>query len=513
MRSAPMLKDASPRRWFHSSRSDPTAGQESAASVWRRFRAWGQSGTSLSRQFTLLSLVVISLITLALCLVLSASLRRDLLEREWGLTADFIRTEARQGLSAADFADPFSPQAQMHFDRFYEQTVLMPEIVRVKIYGPNMVVVWSDEPRLRGQRFDNPQLVQAFDGQTTVNIDDAEEKGENVYENEFAQLVEVYVPIVFPGSSRVAGVIETYKTPRTVYARLRRGQLTVIATALAGGLFLYVCLAWFVHRAGRRIEDQHAALEQRTRELTVTNSELREVQSQLLAAERLAAIGEVVAAVAHGIRNPLANIRAAAQVARMDTEAAAPSALVPKSLTNIMAEVDRLDSRLTELLQFIRPVSPPREPVDINRLLQDTLSMVAGRLSATRGTVTEQLAPSLPAVLGSRMLLEQVFLSLIGNAVEALPSQGGQITIRTGCATNGGGPSVFAEVRDTGVGIAAEHLPRVFEPFYTTKAQGTGLGLAIAKKFSEALGGTLTVQSRPGEGSAFRVTFPACSEV
>jgi two-component system, NtrC family, sensor histidine kinase HydH len=474
-------------------------------------RPHGQSGTALSRQFALLSLGVIGLITLTLSMVIVYSLRGDLLEREWGITADFIRTEAHQVLAPSDFAAPTTPAAQAHFERFYQQTGMMPEIVRVKIYDTNTGVIWSDEPRLEGERFpDNPQLVQALSGQTTVNLDTDELKRENVYErNEFAQLVEVYVPIVFPDTSRIVGVVETYKTPNQVFASIRKGQLTVIGTSLLGGAFLYLSLFWIVRRAGRRIEDQHTALEQRTQELILANEELRAVQAQLLEAERLAAIGEVVTAVAHGIRNPLANIRAAAQVASLESRDAGASTLVPKSLINIMLEVDRLEGRLKELLQFVRPASRPSEPLDLNSVLRESLRMVEGRIAKTHLKVEAKLAEGLPQMMGSAILLEQVFLGLIGNAIEAIPDGAGSITVLSGRDVDGTGvPSIFVEIRDTGVGIPAEQLSRIFEPFYTTKAQGTGLGLAIAKKFAEAHGGALTVRSRPGEGTAFRVTFP-----
>jgi signal transduction histidine kinase len=108
------------------------------------------------------------------------------------------------------------------------------------------------------------------------------------------------------------------------------------------------------------------------------------------------------------------------------------------------------------------------------------------------------------------MLLEQVALSLLANAVEAMPPGGGTISVMTGADAAARG--VFLEVRDSGVGIAAERLPKLFTAFYTTKAQGTGLGLAIAKKFTEAHGGTIAVSSQAGAGATFRVTLPAHRE-
>ncbi len=316
-----------------------------------------RSGAALTRQFAILSFIVIGLITAALSFVISFSLRKDLLNREWGTTADFIRTEAFQALTPRDFAAPSTKAAQEHFERFYQRTVMMPEIVRVKIYDATMAVVWSDEPRLIGHRFpDNPHLVSALGGRTMVNLETGERKGENIYEpNEFALLVEVYVPIVFPRTGGVAGVVETYKTPKQVFASIRRAQLAVMSTAVGGGILLYLSLFWIVRRAARRIQEQHQALEHRTEELTAANQELRAVQKQLLEAGRMAAIGEVVTAVAHGIRNPLANIRASAQVASLDCRDCAASSLAPRNLVNIMAEVDRLEARLKELLQFVRP--------------------------------------------------------------------------------------------------------------------------------------------------------------
>jgi len=262
-----------------------------------------------------------------------------------------------------------------------------------------------------------------------------------------------------------------------------------------------------------RASEQQQALAQRSQELTASNQELQAVQTQLLEAERMAAIGGVVAAVAHGIRNPLANIRAVAQVAALDCKEEAGTRLVSRSLANIMAEVDRLENRLKELLQFARPAERQSEVLDVDAVLRGALRMMAGRLARTGLVVEECLAPVLPPILGDAVLFEQVFMSLIGNAAEALPASGGVITLTTGTARDQAGTvCVFTEIRDTGVGIPPEGLAKIFVPFYTTKSQGTGLGLAIAKKFTEAYGGTISVSSRPGAGAVFRVTFPAYVE-
>lgn len=217
------------------------------------------AGMGLLRQFAILSFVVIGAITIALSLVISYQLRNDLLEREWRTTADYVRTEALGYLTAEDFEAPATATAQERFRTFYSQTVRMPEIVRVKLYDARMTVVWSDEPRLIGQRFaDNRDLVRALTGRTTVTVEIGR-KREHVYEGrQVGPLVELYVPISFPGTSGVAGVVETYKVPEQVFANIRRGQLAVAGMALAGGCLLYISLFWIVRRAARRIESQRA---------------------------------------------------------------------------------------------------------------------------------------------------------------------------------------------------------------------------------------------------------------
>src|SRR3989442_1003614 len=262
---------------------------------------WGRDVT-LTRQFGVLSLVVVGLITTTFCLVISHSLKHDLLDREWSTTADFIRTEAIHNLRASDFAQPGHPAAQERFLLFYQRAIVMPEIVRVKIYDASMRVVWSDEPRLLGQVFrDNPELSAALAGQT--------------------------------------------------------------------------------------------------KELASANDELRAVQQQLVASERMAAIGEVVAAVAHGIRNPLANIRAAAQIAMLDWRPGAELSHGSRCLTQIIGEVDRLEGRLKDLLRSVRPTERQIMPFDVNSVVRSALRVTAGRIDEAGPGVPRSLGPGLPTNL------------------------------------------------------------------------------------------------------------------
>jgi signal transduction histidine kinase len=283
-------------------------------------------------------------------------------------------------------------------------------------------------------------------------------------------------------------------------AHVRLGWATVFAAALAGGGALYGCLVSVVRRASRRIDEQQRAL-------MAANEQLRTTQRQLLQAERMAAIGEVVAAVAHGIRNPLANIRATAELEMLQCQGCQFSA---KNSAAIIGEVDRMSVRLRDLLQFVGPGERPRQQVDLNGVLREAVRTMTARLAQTQVTLAAHLAPDLPPISGNPSLLEQVFAGLIGNAIEASSGgRGNSITIITGTERpSPAARTVYVEIADTGVGISPESLANIFEPFYSTKAQGIGLGLALAKKFTEVYGGSITVQSRPHEGTKFRATFP-----
>jgi two-component system sensor histidine kinase HydH len=477
-----------------------------AASRWPRW----QVGGALIRRFALLSFLVIGATTAALSVVISSSLQADMLAREWYLSASFVRLEAAQWLTPADFDGAGGPAAGPRFRGFSDNVLRMPESIRVKLYDRTMTVVWSDEPRLIGQRFaENPQLSRALGGETVAHLETSPTKEENVFEPR-KRFVELYVPLAFPPASDVVGIAEIYKTAEDVFGNIRRARRIVVGTALTGGALLWLSLAGIVVGAARRIDRQHEALEQRTRDLSAANEELHKVQAQLVAAERLAAIGEVVAAVAHGIRNPLANIRASAQVAQLDSGHGARTPMTAASLVDVISEVDRLEARVGDLLQFVRPAERRRERVDVNDVLRESLRTMKERTADSRVQVEPRLTAVSP-IVGDFVLLEQAFGGIIENALDAM-GDGGTLTLSTGTATDAtGAPRVVVEVADSGPGVPAADVARIFDVFYTTKAQGTGLGLALARKFIEAYDGTLELVSAPGEGAAFRATFPVAA--
>ncbi|MGH7535783.1 MAG: sensor histidine kinase, partial [Gemmatimonadales bacterium] len=233
-------------------------------------------------------------------------------------------------------------------------------------------------------------------------------------------------------------------------------------------------------------------------------TQLERTRAQLAQSEKLASIGEMAAAVAHGLRNPLASLRAAAQLVRRHPES--PSSV--EHLDAIIDEVDRLDRRVSHLLSFSRPA--PFRPMaeSIPRLVEGLLPAF-GELLRERGIeLRTELPRTLPDVTVDPMQLEQAVVEIVSNALDAMPA-GGRLGIEAReTISEASAPEVVIEIADTGGGIPEQVLPSVCEPFFTTRPEGTGLGLPIAKRYVEQNGGRLEITSRPGEGTTVRIRLP-----
>lgn len=238
------------------------------------------------------------------------------------------------------------------------------------------------------------------------------------------------------------------------------------------------------------------------RALIRANEELRAAQSRLIEAERLAAIGELSASVAHGIRNPLAGIKAAAQFADLDLAKDHP---LHENIVDIISEVDKLESRIKALLDFAKPFAPHPAPCQVSRLVADSVSYLRSQIAAQGIAVSTDIDPGLPDVLLDYAQIEQVLLALLSNAVEAMP-RGGRLGVRARLIN--GRDQLAIDVTDTGPGITPEQMPSLFKLFFTAKPNGTGLGLAVARKVVELHGGTIRAESEPGKGSKFTIELP-----
>ncbi|HEY7434077.1 MAG TPA: ATP-binding protein [Methylomirabilota bacterium] len=231
-------------------------------------------------------------------------------------------------------------------------------------------------------------------------------------------------------------------------------------------------------------------------------TEIKTLEAEMARGERLATVGNLAAAVAHEIRNPLSAVSMGLQRLRAEFEPAEGEEY-RRIVDLVQGEVRRLNAIVEEFLSLARPIQLRPEPVPVAALLDEVRRLVepqAGRA----GIVVEQTIPdSLPALRADRDRIKQVLLNLVLNAIDAMPS-GGRLTMG-GAAS---GTAVTLTVTDTGSGIPPELLPRVFEPYVTTKTKGLGLGLAIARRIVDAHGGRIEAESGAGQGTRFRVTLP-----
>jgi len=232
--------------------------------------------------------------------------------------------------------------------------------------------------------------------------------------------------------------------------------------------------------------------------------QLQEARAHLADAERLAAIGELSAAVAHGLRNPLAGIRLATQLALEDVAGDAP---VRENLSDVLAEVDKLEGHVRGILDFARPFEPRPEAVDVAALVGSLADTLAPRLADAGVRLVVEVPADLPPPWADRAHLGQALHELVANAIDAMPT-GGEITIAAAPADGDAGRISLA-VSDTGPGIPAEVRDRIFELFMTTKRTGTGVGLAVVRKILERHGGRVRLDTDRPSGARFVLELPA----
>jgi signal transduction histidine kinase len=236
--------------------------------------------------------------------------------------------------------------------------------------------------------------------------------------------------------------------------------------------------------------------------------ERRRIEQILFDSEKLAATGRLAASIAHEINNPLEAIKNALYLLSNKIAMEDPNY---KFLQIATKETDRVSRILRQMLGFYR--APKMEPTDVNRLIEESESLIEKHLRQNRVRIENSLDADLPPIIASADQLKQVLLNLLLNAQQAMP-EGGTLFVSTR-VSHGADPeflmadSVLIQIRDTGKGIAEEHVPHIFEPFFSTKDEkGTGLGLWVSQGIVQAHGGSIKLRSREGRGTTFTVALP-----
>jgi signal transduction histidine kinase len=246
-----------------------------------------------------------------------------------------------------------------------------------------------------------------------------------------------------------------------------------------------------------------ARVHERTQELEEANRRLIEAQEQLLRKEKLAAIGQLAGGVAHDLRNPLGAIKNAVFYLnrKLDgTEVVQSNPRIGQFMQVMHEEVEHCNQIITDLLNFARSTPLSVAPTDLAQVIEKTLQSLS---IPENVQIVKQFGPNLAEVPCDGAQLQRVFTNLISNAMDAM-SNGGQLTIRT----QRGLDAAEVVFSDTGSGISAEAMKKLFDPLFTTKTKGTGLGLAICQQIVSKHQGSIRVASSPGAGATFTIRLP-----
>lgn len=263
-----------------------------------------------------------------------------------------------------------------------------------------------------------------------------------------------------------------------------------------------------------KLKKAHAALEGKVessnKELEIAYRLLKQRQEQLIQSEKMAALGQLSAGIAHEIRNPLTSIKIFIQSLEKEMDLDVHQ---KEDFRIIMKEIDRINENITRFLNFARPEEPLFQKIHTGELVKDTVNLLAAKLKNSGIRLEISFLEEYPSVDGDPKQLAQVVLNLLLNAVEAMP-QGGTLTIHSKVKVNPDECKEFLQliIKDTGHGISEKDQPYLFDPFFTTKSGGTGLGLSIVYSIIQKHNGQIEVESDLGKGSSFILSLPISRE-
>ena len=284
-----------------------------------------------------------------------------------------------------------------------------------------------------------------------------------------------------------------------------RIEMELLRDVLLRVLFLPV-VAYLTYQLARETRESALQAQRAADQLAEANKRLQEAEASVRRSERLAALGQLTAGLAHELRNPLGTIKASSDVlvARLRES---PNDVALELAGYISSEVDRTNSLITRFLEFARPMNLRLAPTDLNALVDRAVAEITRERPAANNLIHKNFAPDVPPLEVDAELLERVAVNLVRNALDASP-EGATVTVRTRAA---GGVAELA-VLDRGEGVPEDIREQIFNPFFTTKASGIGLGLAISAKIVDEHGGQITLETDPGRGSTFIVRLPVAAQ-
>ena len=384
------------------------------------------------------------------------------------------------------------------------QYSLMDQVVKNTIHGFNVdvvniydiskgVIAYSTDPALIGQKVtENMGYRQAVEGgsssSVTANIFDLWGLGIDLLGGQ--KKLRTFIPFTglnpYAGPTQVGGVFELIQDMTEEYKSIVRFQYLVFGISLVFMGLIFLALLLVVRKAESMIEERARAQ--------------RELEDQLHQSERLAALGEMVAAVSHEIKNPLGIIRSTAELMGTLPEAGETHRKLSSVITE---ESTRLNRIVTEFLDFARPQTPDIRECDLRDIIEKNIDFLRPEFDKKGITIKAQPDGRPLTLMADHGQLYRAFLNIFINASQSMET-GGTIDVQV----HEDNQHLRVEVRDTGCGISQENLKRIFNPFFTTKDKGTGLGLSIVRKIIEGHKGTIAIESQEGKGTRVEISLP-----
>jgi signal transduction histidine kinase len=332
-----------------------------------------------------------------------------------------------------------------------------------------------------------------------------------------------YIIVVLGSTKTVTDILKQQNSRSLLYT-----LALLLVTALLTSIFVWrftrpikalsiaarrVAAGDFTSRVPADRIDEMGALAAAFNEMTAQLGRTRELEAQLHQAEKGAVVGRLAAAIAHEIRNPLNYINLTLDYLRssLAPEDEAKQKTFERLTDQLKTEVARINRHITDFLKYSRPSALELEPLDLRVEAENALRVIEGQAAESGIRTKLESEGEIPPVTADRDSLRSILTNLLINAVQAIDGEGGDITIRV--STEPANQRARIDVIDTGHGIAADDIAKVFEPYYSTKETGTGLGLAIVRKALDDHGGTIDVSSKKGHGTTFTITLPLKNQV
>jgi two-component system cell cycle sensor histidine kinase/response regulator CckA len=452
----------------------------------------GRSGARIHLRFALLSGVAVAVAAAAILTLARGQEVQDA-ERDVAFHAIYVADAVLvDNVRASDFAGPVSAADRARLDSFMRREVLVGGGVRVKLYGRDGSVTYSNEHDLIGTKSDDVgQIDAALAGRAARGLTYLDEEGGNA---PHTKALEVYVPVYLNGGSQPVGVFELYQDYRPVARAVQRALLPLAAVLVLALLGLWAVLFPLVRRTTRALERSLAGRREAEVALESTSEQLRQSQ-------KLDAIGGLAGGVAHDFNNLLLAISGYTEFL---VEGLDGDPRLRGYAEEVAKAADRAAGLTQQLLAFSRRQVLQPQVLDLNSAVRDVETMLRRLLEAhvdIELTLDQAVAP----IDADPTQVVQVLLNLAVNARDAMAGSG-TLTIETRNDRN----EVVLRVSDTGLGMDEETRTRVFEPFFTTKpvGEGTGLGLATVYGIVTQSGGTIDVTSALGHGTTFELRFP-----